>query len=96
MLYWVIYDITRDNARNKVAKACKRAGLHRMQQSVFLGRVKKKTLLRLRTDFNRIVNWRTDKVFFVPMNEQEYKNVLRTGAKRQTSLLPYPGQAHFY
>ncbi|MBK6930746.1 MAG: CRISPR-associated endonuclease Cas2 [Saprospirales bacterium] len=96
MFYWIIYDISRDRTRLKVSRACQRAGLHRVQKSVFLGKLRRKTLFALRTDFNRIVNWRTDKVFFVPMNNDEYRQIHRTGAKRQTPVLPPHAQPSFY
>ncbi|MGB9601063.1 MAG: CRISPR-associated endonuclease Cas2, partial [Myxococcota bacterium] len=37
MLVWVIYDISEDKKRNKVAKFCKEYGLYRVQKSAFLG-----------------------------------------------------------
>ena len=39
MICWVMYDIKSDRARTKIAKACERAGLHRVQYSVFLGTI---------------------------------------------------------
>ena len=37
MLTWVLYDIAKDRARDKAAKACLKVGLYRVQKSVFLG-----------------------------------------------------------
>lgn len=37
MICWVLYDIKKNKQRSKVAKACKHAGLYRVQKSVFLG-----------------------------------------------------------
>jgi len=37
MLTWVMYDIPKNKTRNKIAKACKEAGIYRVQYSVFLG-----------------------------------------------------------
>jgi len=37
MITLVIYDITDDRIRNKIAKVCKRFGLVRIQKSAFLG-----------------------------------------------------------
>src|SRR4051812_47487140 len=37
MLTWVLYDIVKDRARDKAAKACLQSGLYRVQKSVFLG-----------------------------------------------------------
>jgi CRISPR-associated protein Cas2 len=36
MIIWVMYDIKKDKARTKVAQLCKKAGLYRVQYSVFL------------------------------------------------------------
>jgi len=87
MYHWIIYDIRNDRTRCKVARWCKQAGLQRVQKSVFLGPLNQKKLTRLRTDFNRIVNWRTDKVFFVPMSEGGYRRVQQSGARRRPPLL---------
>jgi CRISPR-associated protein Cas2 len=37
MLTWVIYDVTKDRTRTKIAKRCLDFGLYRVQKSVFLG-----------------------------------------------------------
>jgi hypothetical protein len=37
MLTWVIYDISNDKARPKIADRCLDYGLYRVQKSVFLG-----------------------------------------------------------
>ena len=37
MLTWVVYDITKDKTRTKVAKRCLDFGLYRVQRSGFLG-----------------------------------------------------------
>ncbi|MBW1728438.1 MAG: CRISPR-associated endonuclease Cas2, partial [Deltaproteobacteria bacterium] len=39
VLVWILYDIVDDKARTKVAKACKKYGLIRVQKSVFLGKL---------------------------------------------------------
>jgi CRISPR-associated protein Cas2 len=39
VLVWLIYDIAENKPRNKIAKACKQAGLIRVQKSVFLGKL---------------------------------------------------------
>jgi len=52
MITLVIYDITDDGIRNKVAKTCKIFGLCRIQKSAFLGDLtsarRKDLILRLR------------------------------------------------
>ena len=37
MLVWVIYDISENRIRSRVAKLCKNYGLFRVQKSAFLG-----------------------------------------------------------
>ena len=37
MLTWVVYDITKDKTRAKIAKRCLDFGLYRVQKSVYLG-----------------------------------------------------------
>lgn len=98
MYYWIIYDISKNTARSKVAKRCRQAGLRRVQKSVFLGRLKTKVRDELRTEFNRWVNWRTDQVFFVPMSNEEYQKISRTGSKTalKTPLLPLAQQPAVY
>jgi len=96
MYYWVIYDISQNRARKKVATACKRAGMYRVQKSVFIGKVRKKTMGVLRKHFNLLVNWRTDKVFFVPMSERDYQRIDRTGARQRQTLIPTPTHPSFY
>ena len=41
MLVWVIYDISDDRVRGKVAGICKGYGLYRVQKSAFLGDLNK-------------------------------------------------------
>lgn len=97
MYYWIIYDISKDKARNKVAKSCKQAGLRRVQKSVFLGVLRHKQVENLRKSFNRYVNWHTDKVFFVPMSAGQYAGIRKTGrGKGQMPLLPPPGLPSVY
>ncbi len=37
MLTWVVYDISKDRTRTKIADRCLDFGLQRVQKSVFLG-----------------------------------------------------------
>ena len=41
MLVWVIYDISDDKIEEHEAKICKGYGLYRVQESAFLGNLKK-------------------------------------------------------
>jgi len=51
----VIYDITDDGIRLKVAEACKEAGLVRIQKSAFLGRIDSQTRKNLKRRLQKIL-----------------------------------------
>jgi CRISPR-associated protein Cas2 len=44
MLVWVIYDISDDRIRGRIAQICKGYGLYRVQKSAFLGDLNKNEL----------------------------------------------------
>lgn len=81
MIVWVMYDIEKDNARTRVAKFCKQAGLYRVQYSVFLGMLEKNEKDALELQIQEIINEKNDSVYIFPMSKNELQ---------QTSLL---GQA---
>ena len=49
MVTWIMYDITDDKVRTKVANICLDYGLYRFQKSVFCGETDTKTLERIRS-----------------------------------------------
>lgn len=83
MLIWVIYDISKNKARQRVAKHCRYYGLRRVQKSVFLGKAKKKWITTLHAQLAAATNPRTDRVFIVPMSEASLERVLYCGANPQ-------------
>ena len=75
MLTWLIYDISSDKARGKIANRCLDMGLYRVQKSVFLG-----DLERNRTDeillFSReLLNESTDSLYIFPMCRDDFDKV---------------------
>jgi len=52
----VIYDITNDEVRSRVAKACKEAGLVRIQKSAFLGRIDSQIRKHLKRRLMRLIH----------------------------------------
>jgi len=80
MYTWVIYDIRKNKARSRVAKRCKYYGLSRVQKSVFLGKIKGKWLKMLHAELSNAINQRTDRLFVVPMNDENFNRVLQSGA----------------
>ena len=81
MIIWVLYDISNDKTRNRVAKFCKQAGLYRVQYSCFLGTVERTDKDTLELQIAAEIDTGIDKVYIFPMDK---------GALRDTVLL---GQA---
>ncbi|MEE4358331.1 MAG: CRISPR-associated endonuclease Cas2 [Desulfococcaceae bacterium] len=79
MLTWLIYDISNDKIRNRVAKRCKEAGLYRVQKSVFLGDVEKNRLDELHLECGEMIEEKTDSLYVFPMCEEDFKKVKTAG-----------------
>ena len=79
MLTWVVYDISDDKVRNKVAKLCKGYGLYRVQKSAFLGDMNKNQIDELVLQFKEITNEEKDSVYVFPMCEDDFKKVKMIG-----------------
>lgn len=96
MIIWVMYDIEKDKARNKIAKYCKQAGLYRVQYSVFLGTLttnEKDTLeLKLETE----INPDQDKVYIFPMSKDELKQTVLLGQAFDRKLVSDKVKALFF
>lgn len=73
MLIWVIYDITSNKIRNRVARHCKDVGLYRVQKSVFLGEVEDNTLDELKLKVEDMIDLDDDSVYIFPMSRAELK-----------------------
>lgn len=78
-LIWVIYDITENKPRARVAKYCKEAGLYRVQKSVFLGSIERNRLDELSMQIDDEINEETDSVYIFPMCEVDFKKVILKG-----------------
>lgn len=66
MLYWIIYDITNDGRRTKVASKCKDYGFKRVQKSAFLGEISRNVMEMLAMEIKEIINNSGDCVFILP------------------------------
>lgn len=66
MIYWVIYDISNDRTRSRVASKCKNYGLDRVQKSAFLGDLSKNKAEMLALEVKEFVKDTTDCVFVMP------------------------------
>jgi len=73
MICWVLYDIRNDNARSKIAKACEKSGLYRVQYSVFLGSIEANEKDTLQLQVEELMNEEHDSVYIFPMSKDELK-----------------------
>lgn len=71
MIIWVMYDIVDDRSRTRVAKACKQAGLYRVQYSVFLGKLTPNEKDSLSLYIEELINEKQDSVYIFPMSKDE-------------------------
>ena len=79
MLTWVLYDIVKDRARGKAAKACLQSGLYRVQKSVFLGTLADTERDELALCLEALINAECDSVYVFPMCRPDFSKVLLLG-----------------
>jgi len=79
MLVWAVYDIHEDKIRNRIVKICKRAGLYRVQKSVFIGEIHPSRLDELVEESRAEIDTETDSVYIFPMCEADFKRVKTLG-----------------
>jgi len=87
MICWVMYDIKKDKARTKIAKACEQSGLNRVQYSVFLGTLEKNEKDTLEIIINELMDKKTDSVYIFPMSKDELKQTVLLGQAFDKKLI---------
>ena len=75
VLTWVIYDITGDKARTKVARECKKAGLIRVQKSVFLGKLEYTRFDELGEKCLDLIDEKTDSLYLFPFCQEDFSRI---------------------
>jgi CRISPR-associated protein Cas2 len=78
VLVWVIYDISDDGVREKVAKKCKGYGLYRVQKSAFLGDLNRNEADSLALECEEVIK-EADSVFVFPMCDECFKKIKLIG-----------------
>jgi len=96
MICWVLYDITEDRARTKVAKTCLKAGLYRVQYSVFLGTLNPDQKDELEVQLEDLIDEETDSVYIFPMNKQELLETVLMGQAFDKKLVTDKVRALFF
>lgn len=79
MLTWVLYDIVKDRPRDRAAKACLKAGLYRVQKSVFLGTLAEVERDELVLVLERLIDEARDSVYIFPMCRPDFAKATLLG-----------------
>ncbi|MFZ3146777.1 CRISPR-associated endonuclease Cas2 [Methanothrix sp.] len=79
MLVWVIYDISENRYRSRVAKICKNYGLFRVQKSAFLGDLNRNDSDSLTLECEATIE-ESDSVYVFPMCEDCFDKIKLIGA----------------
>ena len=72
MLIWVMYDICEPKRLNHMAKVCLRAGVYRVQKSVYVGNLDKNQIDQLRLHLRELMDPKHDSVYLFPMNRENF------------------------
>ena len=78
-MVWVVYDITDNSTRSKVARICLDKGLYRVQKSVFLGTLNANERDSLAIECEEIIDPDVDSVYVFPMDNESFKKVKLLG-----------------
>jgi CRISPR-associated protein Cas2 len=87
MLTWIVYDISKDKTRNKVAKICKNYGLYRVQKSAFLGDLNKNQQDEISISIKEICDKEKDSVYIFPMCNEDFNKVKMIGIPFDKELI---------
>jgi CRISPR-associated protein Cas2 len=79
MLTWVIYDISKDRTRTKIAKRCLDFGLYRVQKSVFVGDIEANRVQEIILASTELMDQKTDSVYVFPMCREDFDKVRIVG-----------------
>lgn len=95
MLTWVLYDIQKNKVRNNVAKICLKAGIYRVQKSVFLGEINSTQRKSLYTEIEGIINKKIDSVYIFPICKEDFKTCILLGQAFDEKLIKNEVKAFF-
>jgi CRISPR-associated protein Cas2 len=79
MLTFVVYDISKDRTRTKIAKRCLDFGLYRIQKSVFLGDIESNRVNEIILASQELMNEDTDSVYVFPLCREDFEKVRIVG-----------------
>jgi len=82
----VVYDISKDKLRRKLAERLEQIGFTRVQKSVFLGKVKRKVLQAVIQRFESRLE-KTDRLYVIPLRDQQVLDMYRKGMTEDLALV---------
>jgi CRISPR-associated protein Cas2 len=99
MLFWVIYDISDNLLRSKVAERCKDYGLRRVQKSAFLGEFSRNSAEMLAVELREVLederSTAEDSIFLIPMCNPCFKKIIAIGREFREEDFRERGYAYF-
>lgn len=96
MIAWVLYDISDDKTRTRVAKYCKQSGMYRVQFSVFLGQLSPTDKDSLELQISEIIDEEEDSVYIFPMSKTELKATSLLGQAFDKKMITEEVRAMFF
>ena len=82
-----MYDIVNDRARTKVAKCCEKAGIYRVQYSVWLGQLNKTQRKELQSLIEDLIDHNIDRVYIFPMCREDFNSCVLLGQAFDPALI---------
>jgi CRISPR-associated protein Cas2 len=79
VLTWVVYDITKNRTRAKIARRCLDFGLYRVQKSVYLGDLAPNRVEEILLASRELLDPKTDSVYVFPMCRADFDQVRIVG-----------------
>jgi CRISPR-associated protein Cas2 len=79
MMTWVVYDISDDRTRTRIARRCLDFGLYRVQKSVFLGDIEGNRVEEILLFSRELLDLQTDSVYIFPMCREDFEKVRIVG-----------------
>jgi CRISPR-associated protein Cas2 len=87
MLTLLVYDISKDRTRTKIAKRCLDFGLYRVQKSVFAGDLENNRIEEIVLASRELLNAETDSVYVFTLSKEDFERVRVVGVDFDRKLV---------
>lgn len=81
MYYLIAYDISDNKTRRLAVKLCKKAGLTRIQRSLFMGAAPVPKVEDIRSELSPLLDPKTDSLTIQPLDKAAYQRLSFSGKK---------------